>query len=178
MKTPLENFSKFESLVQIWQRGFAKYNEEQFLRKPGEHEWSIGQVYIHLIQSAKFFHLKQIEQCTAQQGTVTNGEKKMPGKISFMLGMFLPVRIKVPPSPQYTPPQPKNKEEVAAKLRAIIVEVKNIIPIVERASPKNKTAHPALGYLNASEWYQLIRMHYRHHLRQKARLDKFLGVQK
>ena len=178
MKSPQRTFSQFESLANRWLRELDTYTEEQFLRKPSEHEWSIGQVYMHLFQSAKFFHLKQIEQCAAQQGTVTNGEKKMPGKISFMLGMFLPVRIKVPPSPQYTPPQPKNKEEATTKLNKIIIDVKNILPAVEHASLENKTAHPALGYLNAREWYQLISMHFHHHLRQKARLDKFLGIQK
>lgn len=127
MKTPLENFSKFESLVRIWQSEINKYTEEQFLRKPSGHEWSIGQVYIHLIQSAKFFHLKQIEQCASRQGDSTNRQKTMRGKIVFALGMFLPVRVKVPPLPQYTPAQPKNKEEAAAKLSEIIVEMKNIL---------------------------------------------------
>ena len=178
MKTPSENFSKFESLVQIWQNELNKYTEEQFLRKPNDDEWSIGQVYVHLLQSAKFFHIKQIEQCATRQGTVKNGKMTMPGKIVYALGMFLPMRVKVPPSPQYTPVQPTNKEEVSEKLNQIIIEMKNILPMVERSSLESKTAHPAFGYLNAREWYQIIPMHFHHHLRQKLRLEKFLGVHK
>lgn len=178
MKTPSENFSKFESLVLIWQNEINKYTEEQFLRKPNDDEWSIGQVYAHLFQSAKFLHIKQIEQCVARQGTTINGEKTKKGKIVFVLGMFLPIRVEVPPSAQYTPAQPKNKEEVSEKLNQIIIEMKNILQTVERSPLESKTPHPAFGYLNAREWYQIIPMHFHHHLRQKSRLEKFLGVQK
>ncbi|MEW6194354.1 MAG: DinB family protein [Bacteroidota bacterium] len=178
MKTPSENFSKFEPLVRHWQNELNKYTEEQFLRKPKEDEWSIGQVYMHLFQSAKFLHIKKIEECASQNGNAKTSGKTKRGKIIYALGMLLPVRVKVPPSPQYTPAQPKNKEEAFEKLNQIIVEMKNIIPITECAPLESRTTHPALGYLNAREWYQLIRMHYQHHLRQKSRLDKFLGVQK
>ena len=176
MKTPSENFSKFESLVQIWQNELNKYTEEQFLRKPNHDKWSIGQVYMHLFQSAKFFHIKQIEQCILRQGTTINGAKTKKGKVVFALGMFLPIRVKVPPSPQYTPVQPKNKEDVSEKLNQIIIEMKNILQTVEQSPLESKTAHPAFGYLNAREWYQIIPMHFHHHLRQKTRLDKFLRV--
>ena len=176
MKTPSENFSKFESLVQIWQNEINKYTEEQFLRKPHDDEWSIGQVYMHLYQSAKFLHIKQIEQCVSRQGATINGKKAKKGKVVFTLGMFLPIRVKVPPSPQYTPAQPKNKEEVSEKLNQIIIEMKNILQTVEQSLLESKTPHPAFGYLNAREWYQIIPMHFYHHLRQKSRLDKFLGV--
>jgi hypothetical protein len=43
------------------------------------------------------------------------------------------------------------------------------------ASEIPKTAHPAFGFLNAREWFHLIEMHFRHHLRQKKRLDRFLA---
>lgn len=178
MRTPTRNFSKFELLAQTWLNEINRYSEEQFLRKPGNDEWSIGQVYVHLFQSAKFFHIKQIEQCVSRQGTAINGKKTKKGKVVFTLGMFLPIRVKVPPSPQYTPAQPKNKEEVSEKLNQIIIEMKNILQTVERSPLESKTAHPAFGYLNAREWYQIIAMHFYHHLRQKSRLDKFLGVQK
>jgi len=54
--------------------------------------------------------------------------------------------------------------------------MKNILQTVEQSPLESKTPHPAFGYLNAREWYQIIPMHFHHHLRQKSRLDKFLGV--
>jgi hypothetical protein len=40
-----------------------------------------------------------------------------------------------------------------------------------------KTKHPGLGYFSAHEWLQFADMHFRHHLRQKKRIDDFLERQ-
>jgi hypothetical protein len=40
---------------------------------------------------------------------------------------------------------------------------------------KEKTKHPGFHYLNAIEWLQFIEMHFRHHLKQKKRIDKYLN---
>ncbi|MEW5597133.1 DinB family protein, partial [Peribacillus frigoritolerans] len=37
-----------------------------------------------------------------------------------------------------------------------------------------KVQHRRMGYLNAEEYFQLIEMHFRHHLRQKERIDRVL----
>jgi hypothetical protein len=48
----LTKFSKnFEKIAGEWIKDVELYSDEQFLRKPDEHQWSIGQVYVHLIQS-------------------------------------------------------------------------------------------------------------------------------
>ncbi|MFA5832336.1 MAG: DinB family protein [Bacteroidota bacterium] len=169
-------FSQFEQIALRWIEDLNLYTEEQFLRKPDELQWSIGQVYVHLIQSAENFHLKQIQLCSNKNGKEMNGGKKLPGVISFTLGAFPPIRIKVPPSPSYTPQQPKNKEEVLEKLKKLVYTVKEIVPMVEKAPSEQKTEHPAFGYLNAREWYQLILMHYHHHRRQQKRLNHYLGI--
>jgi hypothetical protein len=41
-------------------------------------------------------------------------------------------------------------------------------------STSQKVQHRAMGYLNAEEYFQLIDMHFRHHLWQKERIDQFL----
>ena len=41
---------------------------------------------------------------------------------------------------------------------------------------KGKTKHPGLGYFSAEEWLQFAEMHFRHHLRQKKRIDEFLKM--
>lgn len=155
-----------------------KYTDEQFLLKPSEESWSVGQVYEHLIRATEFLHFVQIKQCLQMNGSDAAGEKNIKGKISYTLGMFLPVKIKVPPTPGYTPPQPKSKRDVEERIKNLLPLLKEFLPLLETANPNNKTAHPGLGYLNAQEWFQIIGMHFHHHLRQKSRLDKFLGVQK
>jgi hypothetical protein len=46
--------------------------------------------------------------------------------------------------------------------------------LTKKQGKTGKTAHPAFGFLDAFEWFQLIEIHFRHHLRLKNRLDKFL----
>lgn len=178
MRTPSENFSKFESLAQVWLNELNTYTEEQFLRKSSEENWSVGQVYEHLIRATEVLHIGQVRQCLQMNDSNAAGEKNIKGKISYTLGMFLPVKIKVPPSLGYTPPQPKSKKDVEERMKNLLPLVKGFLPLLENANPNNKTVHPGLGYLNAREWYQIIGMHFHHHLRQKSRIDKFLGVHK
>jgi hypothetical protein len=176
MSSLQKTFSQFEQIAHRWILDVDLYTDEQFLKKPSEDQWSIGQVYVHLVQSANNFQLNQIQLCSSNRGKEMRGGKKLPGIISYSLGMFPPVRIKVPPSSTYTPQQPKNKQEVVEKLKKLIETVKDTLPQVEKASPNQKTEHPGFGYLNAQEWYQLIPMHFHHHRRQQTRLHKFLGI--
>lgn len=176
MKSADQVFQKFEKILNQWMTAIDSYSEEQFKLKPADDVWSVGQLYNHLINSALNFHLKQIEICADGKGTVTVGGKKFPGKVSYLLGTLPPVRIKVPPSPEYTPKQPTNTEEVKQKLQEVLISVGNVRKKVNSAALNIKTAHPGFGFLNAREWYQLIEMHYRHHLRQKKRLDIFLRL--
>ena len=176
MKNPSNSYSRTEELIEIWLENLNKYTDEQFLRKPNEESWSVGQVYEHLIRATEFLHFGQIKQCLQMNDTKAAGEKNIKGKIAYTLGMFLPVKIKVPPTPTYTPPQPKSKKDIEERMKNLLPSLKGFLLLLENANPNNKTAHPGLGFLNAYEWYQIIEMHFHHHLRQKSRLDNFLGV--
>jgi hypothetical protein len=166
---------RFETYLVVWEQALDQYTEEEFLRQPDADSWSIGQVYIHLAGTANYYHLKQMELCL-QDTNNTKASKTTPGKVSYFLGFMPPVRIKVPASPEYTPPQPANKAAVKEKLQALRVRMAKAADALNGFTGQSgKTKHPSLGYLNASEWYQLIQMHFRHHLRQKARLDIFLN---
>jgi hypothetical protein len=122
------------------------------------------------------YHLKQITLCLKGEGQEMSGGKKLPGKICFFIGSFLPVRIKVPSSEAYTPKQPLSLGEMRDGLKNLILKLRDTEAQLAHARENIKTAHPAFGLLNAREWFQLIEMHFRHHLRQKARLDEFLGL--
>jgi hypothetical protein len=38
----------------------------------------------------------------------------------------------------------------------------------------DETQHPGLYHFSANEWYQFAEMHFRHHVRQKKRIDDYL----
>jgi hypothetical protein len=166
--------SQFEKTAGVWLNSLSHYSEEQFAKKPNADSWSIGQVYNHLIVSARLFHLQQIAQCLEGKQTEYNMGKNFPGKITFFLGSFPPMRIKVPPSITYTPKQPPNIEAMKMGLEKLIKIMRETEQKLSSASEMPKTVHPAFGFLNAREWFHMIEMHFRHHLRQKKSLDQFL----
>lgn len=166
-------FYQFEKTARFWLVSLNDYTEEQFARQPAG-QWSIGQVYYHLVVGTEKLHLRACQKCLEHRAELLEGGKTLPGKIVFGLGSFLPAKIHVPPSDDYTPKQPQSRAAMREGLLKLIEAMRALAPQIDHASPVQKWKHPALGMLNAEEWYRLIEMHFRHHLRQKARLDKFL----
>ncbi|MGE7882103.1 DinB family protein [Bacillus sp. NPDC094077] len=160
---------KFEDLVTYYIEELEKYSIEQFRTKPSSKEWSLGQMYNHLIAST-YMQLGAIAKCRTEMPSVTNKKTDMGEKV-YILGAFPDIQIKVPNHPRYTPENPTNKEEVQERLLELITVVKDIEPTLTSIPNDCKVEHPGLGYLNAAEWFQLISMHFAHHLRQKERLE-------
>lgn len=165
--------SRFETVLSTWEQSLDNFSEADFARQPAADAWSIGQVYQHLIGSAQRYHLKQMEVCMASDDNA-RASKTMPGRITYLLGGMPPSRIKVPPSPQYTPPQPESIAQIREMIPVLREKMTAAAAQLSLPHGKGKTAHPALGYLNALEWFSLVEMHFRHHLRQKKRIEQFL----
>ncbi len=166
-------FDKYLQISSIWESELGKYSDEQFSKKPSSESWSIGQVYGHLVFGTLNYQIKQIEQCLSNNANQKE-KKSFPGKLMFCINSFPPVRVKVPPSPTYTPKQPESRENILAGMGLLQKRLQNLSGEIDNAVHFGKAKHPAFGYLGAKEWYQLIVMHYRHHLRQKKRIDLFL----
>jgi hypothetical protein len=170
-----KSLKKFNQLLEKWQHSLDNYTQEELLRKPADDAWSIGQVYVHLINATIGFHLKQVEDCLTSEANAEE-KKTMPGRVSYLLGNFPPIKIKVPASETYTPPQPVSKADILLKMNDMREKMaKMAIKLEPTPNKSGKTKHPAMGFLDANEWFQMIPMHFQHHLRQKGRLDKFLG---
>ncbi len=175
MKITQSILFQFEKTAGVWLASLNQYSEEQFIKKPDANSWSIGQVYNHLVAGTRLYQLQQIAQCLKGKQTERNADKRLPGKLTFFLGSFPPIRIKVPPSETYTPKQPVNIEAMKTGLEKLIKIMQKTEQKLSGVSDNSKTAHPAFGFLNAREWFHVIEMHFRHHLRQKKRLDRFLA---
>ncbi|AJY74708.1 DinB family protein [Paenibacillus beijingensis] len=173
-----ETITRFEEITDHYLQELEDFSMEQLTCKPSESEWSLGQVYVHLINSAMYMQLRNVELCRSgdRELTAAGGEKTEAGKAVFAQGAIPPIRIQVPPSPQYTPPQPEDKEQLALGLRAVVARMKELEPQLAAISPQHTVLHPGFGALNAVEWFQLVDMHYRHHLRQKERLKSELAI--
>ncbi|GLX67231.1 DinB family protein [Paenibacillus glycanilyticus] len=178
MRSTIEALQAFESAVERYREELGPLRMEQLLAKPSEEEWSVGQMVVHLIRSAQYMHLRNVDQCIAGGDLVLagTGVKTENGKAAFELGSFPPIRIRVPASPQYTPQQPDTKEQLIEGLRDVWERMKRTEPELIRAPLENTVPHPSFGALNAVEWFLLIEMHYRHHFLQLERLKDFLEI--
>ncbi|WJE26855.1 DinB family protein [Bacillus cereus] len=161
--------NNFENLATYYIKELEKYSLEQFRTKPSTEEWSLGQMYNHLL-SAAYMQLDAIAKCRTEMPSVTNKKTDMGEKV-YIMGAFPDIQIKVPDHPGYTPENPANKEEVQKRFLELITIVKNTESALSSIPNNCKVEHPGLGYLNATEWFQLISMHFAHHLRQKDRLE-------
>lgn len=176
MKTA-ETLERIEELTHHYLDELEPMSLDQLKLQSNENEWSLGQLYLHLIKTALFMQIGNIEKCQSQSvdAVDTIGEKTEAGAAIFTLGGFPPERIKVPASPQYTPEQPASKQQIIDGMHKVLQRMKEIEPLLADISPKCTSLHPRLGALNAKEWFALIEMHYRHHLLQLERLKAFLN---
>lgn len=163
--------------IDYWISEYQRYSLEQILQKPSEHEWSMGQVGIHLWMSGKGFFFKKAEMCLNKQEVTTGKGKNFSGHLIFTFKMFPPVRYEMPKQVAVVPKQPESKEQLIAKLEEIKQLASSFIKRIPESDPSLKIKHPFLGYLNTAEWIQLCNIHFIHHKRQKQRIEKQLAFQ-
>ncbi|MFD1884912.1 DinB family protein [Paenibacillus wenxiniae] len=138
-----------EQTVNSYMETLGHVSLEQLLWKPAPAEWSLGQMLMHLIQSAQGMQLANVRRCLAVKGTGANAdgntqtvsgqliddvqvEKTAHGEALFQYGSFPPERIEVPASPYYTPLPPENKEQLVDGLTETLRQVKEIAPAVKK----------------------------------------------
>ena len=157
--------------IDIWIENLKQYDFTRLCAKPSPNSWSLGQLYMHLIEQTKYY-IEQIRICVATSDNVM--KEVSPGAKTMFLNNEFPDEImEGPPSNFYTP-QPENKEELMSSLMNLKDEINDIEILISKSPFKGKTKHPGLNYFSASEWFRFAEMHFRHHLRQKKRIDDFL----
>jgi hypothetical protein len=161
--------SDFINTIDRWQGELNNYSFSQLLKKPQPDKWSLGQVYMHLISATTFF-LSQVDTCL-QTSEHSNEQMTDRAKEMFANDEFPDKMLEGPPSNAATP-QPASKEEIVKGLE----KLKERILALGHSDSMNmgKTKHPGHQYFNAEEWLQYAHMHFRHHERQKGRIDQFL----
>lgn len=176
MITTKEALQRFEETATFYMHEIDLFSLDQLKQKPSDNEWSIGQMVQHLINSALYMQLRNLDLCLVprQDSLASLAGKTETGAAVYAQGSFPPIRIQVPPSAQYTPEQPESKEELILGLHTVIQRMREIEPILEKASKQNTVPHPSFGGLCAEEWFLLVEMHYRHHLLQLDHLKQGL----
>lgn len=163
----------FNHTINIWIKELEQYNFTQLIAKPSPNSWSLGQVYMHLIEDTNYY-MEQIKICVSADDNVA--EEALPAAKTMFLNNDFPNEVIEGTPPNSSIPQPGNKEQLMSSLMNLKDEINDIEILISKSPFKGKTKHPGLGYFNANEWLQFADMHFRHHLRQKKRIDDFLKI--
>lgn len=162
---------QFNQTLAFWITALESYTYEQLCLQPNPESWSLGQVYIHLLEETTYY-LQQSEACLT---TTEHASESMTeaAKVMFQQNSFPNEKIQ-----GYATVSNVSQPESKAHVRAAFLELKRmgnkLATNIATHEPAGKTKHPGLGYFNAAEWLQFAEMHLRHHQRQKEWIDAFL----
>lgn len=163
---------QFNDTIDTWISSLDKYTLEMLQQKPHPDTWSLGQVYVHIMDDTAYF----VEQAgIALSNNNENSEKEMhaDAKAIFRNKGF-PDAMLNGPATNTSVRQPESKEELLQGLLSIKASVTQPGFADNLSRSKGKTTHPGLHFFSAAEWLQFAEMHMRHHFRQKKRIDEAL----
>jgi hypothetical protein len=163
----------FDYTLEGWIKELERYNYAQLCTKPSPTSWSLGQLYRHLIEDTYFF----LEQATSAGSTDEDSfeEASPTAKAIFHNNGFSDEQIEGAPSNALIP-QPDSTQQLMNDLLNLKEAARIVGLLISESSHQGKSKHPGLGYFSAQEWLRFADMHFRHHLRQKKRIDYFLKM--
>ena len=162
---------RFNETIRQWIACLDDYTLEMLHQQPAGNSWSLGQVYIHLLDDTGWF-AGQMKAALADTENST-GEMHENARSIFRNNGFPDVLIQGP-STNIAMRQPKSKMELSQGLGSILADVNALYATVDASRSTGKTRHPGLLFFSSLEWLQFAEMHLRHHLRQKQRIDEQL----
>lgn len=160
--------------VDTWINDLQHYNLQELQARPDPRSWSLGQVYMHLIEATKFY-LEQVDSCLKYNDNA-DGEMDDRGKVMFANNSFPDQRIVGDPFISEKVPQPESIAQLQKDMLQLKHDMNEIGNSVMTSETVGKAAHPGHGYFSAVEWLQYAEMHMRHHRRQQRRLENELNL--
>lgn len=157
--------------IDTWISQLEHYSYRQLCTKPSPESWSLGQLYAHLISDANYY-IEQISHCLSNNDF--EAEQASPAAQAMFLANDFPDQLIEGAPGNALIPQPKSKEELETALVNLKTELNSNWERIANTSFRGKTKHPGLNYFSAREWFQFVDMHFRHHFRQKKRIDDYL----
>jgi hypothetical protein len=142
MQTSTSAAKDFNQTIDTWIKELGKYDLTQLLIKPSPTSWSLGQLYIHLLESTRFF-IKQIQISTSNNDNI-NEEAYTDARTMFRNNDFPDALLEGPPSNARTA-QPKSKNQLVTELTHLKDEIKNAEALI--AKTKYKAKQNILGWV-------------------------------
>mgnify|MGYP000155921798 FL=1 len=163
---------KFDDTIDIWIKALSGYSYDQLLIKPNETSWSLGQLYLHIINESEWYN-SQMEIALID---LNHRDKPMTLEAQqlFDRGEFEDRRIVGDQTIAQSITQPESIDQLLRDLHTLKKASHDLWLKIQQDQNHGKSQHPGLGYFTALQWILFSEMHLRHHLKQKQRLDHFL----
>lgn len=161
----------FNKTVGIWLHELPKYDYQSLTQRPDPSSWSLGQVYIHLINETNWY-FEQLERCFTYPNN-TDEAIAESAKHIFENNSFDAIRIKGDSLSSENVPQPKDLESIESDLVNLKNKAAQLWLRINSNEKRGKSEHPGIKFLSPTEWLHFSEMHMRHHLEQKNRIDEY-----
>lgn len=158
-------FESFLRTHQLWLNWLTDFNLTKLTEVPTSGGWSIGQLYLHLINETNWY----LDQAALCIGNDDNAAESMieSAKSMFLNDSFPDIRIKGDPLINDSIPQPDSKELLIDSFQELANRSKEVWADYLKSEFVGKSQHPGLNYFSPEEWVQYADMHMRHHIKQK-----------
>jgi hypothetical protein len=166
---------KFNDSLNIWISELKLFTLDQLLKKPDEKSWSLGQVYMHIIEEANWYN----EQSELSLADTENSDIPLPenAKKLFEAGSFADIKIQADTAVSDNVKEPESINQISENLEKVKKSTNDLWVKISNNKSFGRSEFPGFGYLNCFEWLQFSEMHMSHHLRQKRRIEEFLKNQ-
>ena len=163
--------TSLEATLEHYKDALMRYDDAQFYFEPAGGGWSLGQMYEHVTASGLYYFPKRIGYILESRNGQVGGELTDIGRQVLAAGSFPDARLQIPEALRGPEPVARTRSEYAELLDGIAETARRLAPLAAANAGTYKIYHPPMGFLSAAEWYQLLEMHTRHHLRQQQRLE-------
>jgi hypothetical protein len=163
--------TNLNATIDSWVAALDNYSFDEVCTQPAAGSWSIGQLYLHLIGDTGFF-ADQINECL-QSIQHSDKQPNENGAAMLAANTFPDILIEGNPA-NASIPQPQNIDQLKSGLLGVRTRLNELFNQSLAQETQGKSMHPGLGYFTSLQWFQFTDMHFRHHLKQKLRIDRFL----
>lgn len=150
-------------------------NPEQLIIKPGPDEWSLGQVFSHWLDASQLYMLAKVRICLNNVDKHLDEGLSEYGKLLFATNTFPIEEAKVPVKTSGGPDNEGDKDYLRTRIKHLHIDVEKAYKVLIEEPPTGKSGHRLFGFMDAYQWFALIPIHMRHHLKQKDKIILFLN---
>lgn len=174
----LNTFDYFIKVANTWLKDLEEKNEDDILINPAKGQWSISELYDHIIKVARSYQIPNFKKSMTSDAERKAG-KNFKAFMIFTVGVKkvnTKIRMEDFPAALATAitPVKQNKAVLITDFKLFIKEVTNLKEELFLSTKKNKHYHPFFGDISSKEWFTLIGFHIMHHEKQKKRINEFL----